>query len=99
TRWPRDWSSDVCSSDLRKGGVMKRLAAFGVMALALATGGWPVISASRMLRPDKTRLAFQRDVGGGDAYADAEWRIVPREQTIGKIGRASGRERGGGGQG
>src|SRR5207253_7818536 len=22
TRWPRDWSSDVCSSDLRHGGVV-----------------------------------------------------------------------------
>src|SRR5215510_16612822 len=21
TRWPRDWSSDVCSSDLRRGGL------------------------------------------------------------------------------
>src|SRR5207253_5943758 len=26
TRWPRDWSSDVCSSDLRGGGTKKMVA-------------------------------------------------------------------------
>src|SRR5690625_5434745 len=33
TRWPRDWSSDVCSSDLLSGGQQQRVA----LARALAT--------------------------------------------------------------
>src|SRR6266508_5128897 len=43
TRWPRDWSSDVCSSDLRahsirfaREGVMQRARAYGLRELAPA---------------------------------------------------------------
>jgi hypothetical protein len=64
---------------------MKRLLAAGVVGLTLASGGWPIVSASRMSRPDRTRLTYQRDVVGNDAYADAEWKIVPRGGHLGII--------------
>src|SRR5207253_8159862 len=45
TRWPRDWSSDVCSSDLGKGGVGKTAMA-GATALWLAKQGKRTLLAS-----------------------------------------------------
>ncbi len=64
---------------------MKRLIAVGVLALAFVSGGWPVVSASRMSRGDKRLLVYQRDVGGANAYWDAEWRIAPGSTRIGII--------------
>src|SRR5690625_7891095 len=38
TRWPRDWSSDVCSSDLRLGGNASPAAALDGIAIR----AWPL---------------------------------------------------------
>jgi hypothetical protein len=64
---------------------MKRLIAFGVVALTLASAGWPVASASRMSRGDKRLLVYHRDLGGATAYWDAEWRITPDKAGMGVI--------------
>jgi hypothetical protein len=65
---------------------MRRLTAMGIVALAvaLAIGAWPA-SASRMSRPDKTRVTYQRDVRGENAYADGVWKIHPRSGGLGII--------------
>jgi hypothetical protein len=65
---------------------MKRFVAVGFVAIALAvaTGRWPA-SASRMSRPDKSRVTYQRDMSGARAYADAEWKIHPGASPIGII--------------
>jgi hypothetical protein len=55
---------------------MKRLL-IGTAAIAFAIGAWPTMSASRMSRPDKGRLTFQRHHGGAHGYWDAEWTIAP----------------------
>src|SRR5439155_10270640 len=39
TRWPRDWSSDVCSSDLGKGAARKIRAGGRVPAVIYGHGG------------------------------------------------------------
>jgi hypothetical protein len=66
--------------------MMKRLIlAVGVAAVALCAGGvWPVASASRMSRPDKARLVYQRDHAGAATLWDAQWSIAPG--AAGRIG-------------
>jgi len=64
---------------------MTRLIAIGTAVIAFVIGGWPPISASRLSRPDKNRLAFHRHHGGAHAYWDAEWTISPGANRIGVI--------------
>ena len=63
---------------------MKRLIVVAIVALALAHGEWRT-SASRMSRPDRTRVTYQRDVRGENAYADGVWTIHARKGGIGII--------------
>src|SRR5207253_6184124 len=56
TRWPRDWSSDVCSSDLAPGGAGARLAHQTAEALVRhhvdPWHGWPLtVDADDVLAP------------------------------------------------
>src|SRR5215510_13212723 len=69
TRWPRDWSSDVCSSDLL-------LFTRGVGGVARATGGVPaalrelqaaVVAVAGADRPVATGLALGQPVPDGAA--------------------------------
>src|SRR5207253_6055138 len=94
TRWPRDWSSDVCSSDL----------VIFYAAAALPQNLWDRIKA---LKPDVTMLSawgstetsplatsvhFRMERPGviGLPVAECELKLVPTAE----IGRASCRERG-----
>jgi len=57
---------------------MKRVIAIGAAALVCAAAaGWPRLSASRMSRPDRSRLTFRHDNAGARTYWDAEWSIAP----------------------
>src|SRR5439155_1841955 len=56
TRWPRDWSSDVCSSDLERArlvhGEVRSLAARPFVEAALALG----VPPNRVLRSEERRV-------------------------------------------
>src|SRR5207253_3275891 len=87
TRWPRDWSSDVCSSDLRLltvvGGGVERLGKLGAIA----------VQRHRLEHAAPARLVGALDVLDGgvgghvDGLADGA-----RDERL-QIGRASCRER------
>jgi hypothetical protein len=64
---------------------MKKLVAIVVVALAASGAGSPKASTRRPARPDKSALAFEHEVGGQLATWDAEWKIFPRNQQLGKI--------------
>src|SRR5207253_6577049 len=89
TRWPRDWSSDVCSSDLRAPTSRHRGARRGPPAgrsrQELATGG--------ALVPRRAAVPERRSDGVRQV-----WEVVEVVEVRGgwgrKIGRASCRERG-----
>src|SRR5207253_3584094 len=44
TRWPRDWSSDVCSSDLQNGNALRRVDHVTGVINTLAGNGTPGFS-------------------------------------------------------
>src|SRR5690606_40319381 len=81
TRFSRDWSSDVCSSDLEDA----RAAATGVAAAAIAAA----------LRVPAAEIAVGAGTLAGEVgragETDAE---VARDRALPEIGRASCRERG-----
>src|SRR5207253_3727634 len=80
TRWPRDWSSDVCSSDLSTtprsmlsaGGPQPHMPGFAVPPRKARAG-------SRLCAPLACTLV---DFGG--------WRSRSEERRVGKEGRARG---------
>src|SRR5439155_10616247 len=83
TRWPRDWSSDVCSSDL-----------FDLLEL----DGQPLVDLQlterrarleQLLDRRSTSIRLSETFEDGDALLEAA-----REQRLEEIGRASCRERG-----
>src|SRR5439155_13023934 len=84
TRWPRDWSSDVCSSDLIAGGRPVTQAPIAVTDRAV----YQVLEAADgqdlyVTVPDKPGL-FRVPISGGS--------LVPVPVPV-EIGRASCRER------
>src|SRR5439155_17029234 len=92
--WPRDWSSDVCSSDLRSRPVGRRPARRSRL--------WQ----TEIARPDADRLAgfdhplwvrFRKvagdDVSSRKLFAELATDLRRFEQLEAKIGRASCRER------
>src|SRR5439155_15186703 len=66
TRWPRDWSSDVCSSDLRAPEWTK-----GLAATQISFREWPLGQyidwhpAPRRQRSEERREGKSVDLGGG----------------------------------
>src|SRR5690625_7504415 len=105
TRWPRDWSSDVCSSDLRAG--LLRTREF-VMKDAYS---FDIDDAGLDASYERQRKAYQRtferlglptvicqaDAGamGGSRSEEFLHPTEVGEDTFVEIGRASCRERGG----
>src|SRR5207253_7640361 len=84
TRWPRDWSSDVCSSDLGEAEVAGRIAHLGEL------GAWKMLGDFGILREQLE----QRLAGGGDFAADVVDEVVGAlASEMREIGRASCRER------
>src|SRR5439155_16804324 len=84
TRWPRDWCSDVCSSDLT---AVEHPYALAVAMVDLDLDGLSELAALRELQPIVLHLVrIGRRIGiGGLAIA----------AVAGEIGRASCRGRGG----
>src|SRR5207253_5561442 len=80
TRWPRDWSSDVCSSDLMSGPGFRVALWLPVCAMAFARPSWGQESGSARWRLTGAWLA----VGPNAPF-------LTRLGT--KIGRASCREK------
>src|SRR5207253_6198649 len=88
TRWPRDWSSDVCSSDLMAGGAWRWAAAL------IFCGGdrrWLEVGGGRWLGRRRRKLPSG---GNGSVRARAKRRrgIEQRseERRVGKWGRSGG---------
>src|SRR5207253_6608079 len=87
TRWPRDWSSDVCSSDLMLAGTPGAETAYGLLTMGLssALGVNETLSAGPLIEGVDVSafgLAYGTDRSGTTDGAMFE------------IGRASCRERG-----
>src|SRR5437870_9977150 len=83
TRWPRDWSSDVCSSDLRPGGIEGRLAVRIGDGVHLAVG----VPHHQLLQ----RLVDAEAEAEGEARARrGEQPERSEERRVGKEGRARG---------
>src|SRR5690625_7051937 len=83
TRWPRDWSSDVCSSDLAQdAGTHRR---YTMTCLTLG-------SAVRVDRLDPAEAGGTGSVHGTARAIDAHGRLVVRseERRVGKGGRRGG---------
>src|SRR5439155_11287900 len=88
TRWPRDWSSDVCSSDL--GGeplAHKDLA--GMVRYAAERGIHPMICTNGSLWTEQNMRSL-----ANDGLSSVIMSIDAHDVTRHEIGRASCRERG-----
>src|SRR5207253_8092479 len=86
TRWPRDWSSDVCSSDLT--GVLLAVTNRPIWADTTLLGLTFLISAA------STSAALLILLGCWGGASDASMDALERFDAS-EIGRALGRERGG----
>src|SRR5437870_10228783 len=82
TRWPRDWSSDVCSSDLHK----------KFLASLVRQQGWSVGDAldfqkdlqlyEDLLRSEERREGKSVDLGGGGTMKKKKsWASASKEST------------------
>src|SRR5207253_8029821 len=87
TRWPRDWSSDVCSSDLARAGAVERPHVHR-LGREEAGGETPVRGA------EPGGPGGDRELGGREDQRGRELGTprIPRQRH--EIGRASCRERG-----
>src|SRR5207253_6988610 len=84
TRWPRDWSSDVCSSDLDRI-LRQRLADLGLKFESVLT---------EFVGADATHGPLARASAPLDQLPEVQLRIGVRSPDRAEIGRASCRERG-----
>src|SRR5207249_6929620 len=89
TRSKRDWSSDVCSSDLYQVSVRNLPARTDLRYYRLALTSWPLVT-EKTLREDLSNLGVTAKVGKDNHRSLAT--SLKREAKI-KIGRASCRER------
>src|SRR5439155_9538515 len=91
TRWPRDWSSDVCSSDLFHTAAAR---SDRVRAVATFHGGGLVTkdpNSPHLLIP-KTKASFLVAIARNDDQKQPDAKDVLKA-TFAEIGRASCRER------
>src|SRR5690625_6055900 len=63
TRWPRDWSSDVCSSDLAQEPRLTEGAQMneGVVSAELGLTGWPAVAEESIIARDV--LLAEHEIG------------------------------------
>src|SRR5207253_7501105 len=89
TRWPRDWSSDVCSSDLLSDAWNER----GVWgALPFPETNAPQRAAARKaLELDDRLSAAHTSWGNVKATRDWDWASRSEERRVGKEGRSRAR--------
>src|SRR5690625_1129719 len=69
TRWPRDWSSDVCSSDLRVAVPHDLVGGAGV-ADGVVDHRLLDLEELRLVVVQETRIPVQADLGAGDQGAE-----------------------------
>src|SRR5690625_7958518 len=86
TRWPRDWSSDVCSSDLTCKGARLR-----PEVLAVTVGGRSIAEVTDMSIRDA--LTFHQELELGEREAAIADEVLREIRSRLEIGRASCRER------
>src|SRR5207253_7466168 len=88
TRWPRDWSSDVCSSDLRstERRVSDRAPIFFLTrAMSFATGGPSTHLECAALRfPENLGPRFDEIAVPGDSCVERELSCRSEERRVGK---------------
>src|SRR5207253_8249300 len=73
TRWPRDWSSDVCSSDLAEKGIVYVHCKAGYSRTAAVAGAWllrtgragSAAEAVGMIRNARAGVVIRREVIDG----------------------------------
>src|SRR5215510_16202979 len=85
TRWPRDWSSDVCSSDLAYSGISYYMMAIREQAKAQ---GWVETLLGRKRQIPELRASNPALRGAGERMA-INMPIQGTAADIQKIGRAS----------
>src|SRR5439155_8358255 len=93
TRWPRDWSSDVCSSDLRVT-FLVRIGLYsegdfaeyrdGVIQVVSVNKGRAVILDLHTHRKDRAEESEMKRLGGPDALQRSEERRVGKEWKSGR---------------
>src|SRR5690606_626846 len=102
TRFSRDWSSDVCSSDLAsKGGVAamtlpaaRELARHGIRVMTIAPGVFETPMMSGMTQEIRDSLAagvpFPPRLGRPDEYAALVRQIIENDMLNGEVIRLDG---------
>src|SRR5207253_8053401 len=92
TRWPRDWSSDVCSSDLA-GRVSLDQATAALQSAPVADLGYATVDLHRRQRCGFPEVIFCQ--GKTAAWVEGVVRQLAGagQDCLAKIGRASCRER------
>src|SRR5207253_4671989 len=79
TRWPRDWSSDVCSSDLSQR-QEKRRDSFGVFSVEIARG---------FVGKNDGRIVGERERHGHALLLATAQFLRSEERRVGKEGRTT----------
>src|SRR5439155_9842499 len=99
TRWPRDWSSDVCSSDLPPKVDDAELSDMERAYLAVSRG-WDVrergYSAIQSTKPQTVGYGLNDSPAGLAAYLGEKWHSRSEERRVGKecrCGRGAEHER------
>src|SRR5206468_9104558 len=85
TRSDRDWSSDVCSSDLTLREVEALIPALAPLMREAMAAHTKTAALRERLRAEQARIAL----AGGGVLDRAQWRS--EERRVGKEGRAGGR--------
>src|SRR5437660_3018731 len=84
TRWPRDWSSDVCSSDLEIGGT----AVVGDIRREAREERRERVAGQDQVPREEDAADGERGKGGAPAPARDEQHDRSEERRVGKEGRA-----------
>src|SRR5439155_15725154 len=90
TGWPRDWSSDVCSSDLKEPDLPRPYRAWGypVVPGIFVVGAFALTVNLFVQRPIRSSIGLLLILAGLPFY-----RYWSRARSVAEIGRASCRER------
>src|SRR5207253_8730203 len=91
TRWPRDWSSDVCSSDLV---VTLASVILGALAIMLSVIAMALAQDTVRVRGTIERIDGSTYMVKARDGAELKVTLADSPQIAGEIGRASCRERG-----